>query len=434
MGAGQPLERETVLAAIADLLDGVRAGRGGALFMVGEAGLGKTTCLAQATVLATPAVRVGLGRGDVMEASLPFGVWSAALVAVGHHDLFTAPAGAGSGDVRAARFYGVLGWLERATSPVLLALDDLHWADPDSLALLSFLCRRLAGLPVAVLGTLRPWPLAANELASALVYDGHASMQRLAPLSEDAAATLLAARLGGPVAQAQSRATATLCAGNPLLLEQVAASISRQGQDELPNGLGAAVGPEGIVLTRFAGLPAAALRVAQAASVLGTRFRPALATRVAGLAERQAGPALEALCGSGLVRAETATTAEFVHPLLCQSLYHDVVAPVRVRLHARAFAVLCEHGLEAEAVAHAIRGDLIGDQAAIGVIERAGRAALAVGALDTAAEHLHAAIRLAGERANPATLLALGEALVVGRPAGRPRRSLCMSGCAAMPS
>src|SRR5947209_2414816 len=119
--------------------------------------------------------------------------------------------------VRVARFYGVLHWLEKVTDPVLLALDDVHWADPDSLALLSFLCRRLAGLPVAVLGTLRPWPPGAHELAGALVYDGHASLQRLAPLSDDAAATLLTARSGGLVAEAESRAMAALCAGNPLL-------------------------------------------------------------------------------------------------------------------------------------------------------------------------------------------------------------------------
>ncbi|MBA2472768.1 MAG: ATP-binding protein [Pseudonocardiales bacterium] len=71
---GQLLEREAVLVAIADLLDGARAGRGGALFVVGEAGLGKTTCLEQATAQAAPTVRVGLGRGDVMETSLPFGM------------------------------------------------------------------------------------------------------------------------------------------------------------------------------------------------------------------------------------------------------------------------------------------------------------------------------------------------------------------------
>ncbi|MGH3839139.1 MAG: hypothetical protein ACRDSF_26090 [Pseudonocardiaceae bacterium] len=80
-----------------------------------------------------------------------------------------------------------------------------------------------------------------------------------------------------------------------------------------------------------------------------------MATEVAGLGELQAEAALEALCGSGLVRGNTATTAGFVHPSLCQSLYHDAAAPVRARLHARAFTVLCAHGLEAEAVEHAAR-------------------------------------------------------------------------------
>jgi len=389
---------------------------------VGEVGLGKTSCLDQATVLAAPAMRVGVGRGDVMEASLPFGVFTAALGALGCQDLLIAPpVGAGFGDVRAARFYGALRWLQDGAGPVLLALDDLHWADPDSLALLSFLCRRSAELPVAVLGTLRPWPPAAHELVNALVYDSYASQQRLAPLSENAAATLLAARLGDPVAETVSCSAAELCGGNPLLLEQIAASIGPRGRQESLIGVDPVIGAEGIVLTRFAGLPAAALRTARAASVLGTRFRPALATDVAGLDGQQAEAALSALCGSGLVRAETDTTATFVHPLFGQSLYHDLAAPVRVRLHARAFAVLCEHGLEAEAVEHAIRADLIGDQTAITVVERAGRAAMAAGALGTAAEHLRAAVRLAGDRASPALSLARGEALVVG---GQPAEAI----------
>jgi DNA-binding CsgD family transcriptional regulator len=417
MGSGHLWEREAVLAAIAGLLDGARAGRGGALFVVGEAGLGKTTCLARAVMLAGRGWRVGLGRGDVMEAALPLGVVSSALGAVGYGELMARPVGAGGADAWAARCYGVLRWLEHAADPVLLALDDVHWADPDSLALLSFVCRRLAGLPVAVLGTLRPWPVAAQELVSALVYDGQASMQRLAALSGDAAATLLAARSGGPVTEADSHAATALCGGNPLLLEQVAASLSRRGRGAPGIGVGAAVGVEGIVLTRFAGLPLAALRLAAAASVLGIRFRPRLATMVADLDGRQAAAALDALCGSGLVREQTATTAEFVHPLLRQSLYHDVPGPLRARLHARAFTVLSEHGLQAEAVEHAIRGDLVGDPAAIAVAGRAGRAALALGAPGTAAEHLGAAVRLSGDRADPSLLLGLGEALVIsGRP------------------
>ena len=101
---GQPLEREAVLAAITTLVNEVRAGRGGTLFVVGEAGLGKTTSLSQVRVLAAPAVRVGLGRGDVMETSLPFGVLAAALGAVGNHDLVASPPGAGFGDMRVRPF------------------------------------------------------------------------------------------------------------------------------------------------------------------------------------------------------------------------------------------------------------------------------------------------------------------------------------------
>ncbi|HEX6405126.1 MAG TPA: AAA family ATPase [Pseudonocardiaceae bacterium] len=419
MDGGQLLERDVVLAAISDLLDGVRIGRGGALFVVGEPGLGKTSCLVRARALAAPEVQVGWGGGDAMETSLPFGPCASALSAVGYGDLLEAPpAGEGFGDVRASRFHGVWRWLRDTTGPVLLCLDDLHWADPDSLALLSFLCRRLAELPVSLLATLRPWPPPAHELASALAHDGKAGVQQLMPLSEDAAATLLSARLGATVTQAVAHTAAELCAGNPLLLEQVAVSISQRGQLDCPLAAGTAISAESIVLTRFAGLPSDALRVAQAASVLGTRFRPALAVEVAGLEDRRAQPALEALCGSGLVYTETATTAGFVHPLFGQSLYHDMAVPVRARLHARAFTVLSERGLEAEAVEHAVRADLIGDRTAIAVVERAGRAAMATGATGTAIEHFRAAVRLAGERPTSALLLVLGEALVVGcRPA-----------------
>jgi len=430
MGADrQLLERAAVLAAITDLVDGLRAGRGGALFVLGQPGLGKTTCVCRAVARAGPAVRVGWGRGDVMETSLPFGVLTSALGAVGNQDLLAAPT---AGYRRAARFYGVLRWLQKVTGPVLLALDDLHWADPDSLALLSFVCRRLAELPVAVLGTLRPWPPAAQELITALVYDGHASLQHLTPLSEDAAATLLTQRLDGAVTEDVARTAAALCGGNPLLVEQVAAALRQQGPAEDLIGISSMIGAQGIVLTRFAGLPPDALRVAQAASVLGTRFRPSLAVKVAGLDQRRVERVLSALCRSGLVRAETEMTAGFVHPLFGQSLYHDLAAPVRAEMHARAFTALCEHGLQAEAVEHAIRADLVGDPVAIAVLERAGREAMATGAVGTAVKHFRAAARLAGDRvAQPCVL---PWARRCWSAAGRGRRLRCMSGCAPRPT
>ncbi|MEO7194901.1 MAG: AAA family ATPase [Pseudonocardiaceae bacterium] len=424
MGVGSTLERETAQAAVTRLISGARAGRGGALFVVGEAGLGKTAILAQARRLARPDVRIGWGRGDAMEASLPFGLFAAVLDTVdGPRNLLDPPGTSpGGGDCQAARFGGVLRWLEAtATEPVLLAFDDLHWADSDSLALVSFLARRIRKLPVAVLGALRPWPPAADELAAALAYDGNAAVERLAPLSRDAAAKLLADRLSGPVSGAVSRTALELCGGNPLLLEQVAVAIERGENVGASTRTGRAASRAKIVLTRFAGVPPVALRCAQAASVLGTRFRPELATAVARLDDRETDIALDALCRSGLVRSETERAAEFVHPLFRQALYDDLAVPVRTRLHARAFMALTAQGLHREAVDHAIHADLTGDDGAIRAMTRAGIAALRSGAPALATRHLQAATHAAGSRAGADLLLALAESLLVG---GRPGEAI----------
>ncbi|MGH3780036.1 MAG: AAA family ATPase [Pseudonocardiaceae bacterium] len=423
---GRTLERETAEAAVTRLISGARAGRGDAVFVVGEAGLGKTTILDQARWLACPDVRVGWGRGDVMEVSLPFGLFAVILDTVdGPRSLLDLPgAGLSGGGGQAARFGGVLRWLEAtATEPVLLVLDDLHWADPDSLALVSFLARRIRRLPVTVLASLRPWPPAANELAAALAYDGYAVVERLAPLSRDATAKLLAARLGAPVSGAVSHRALQLCGGNPLLLEQVAAAVG-QGEDLVAStSVRRAAKQAKIVLTRFAGVPDVAIRCAQAASVLGTRFRPELAAAVAQLNDREADVALDALCRSGLLRSEAEMAAEFVHPLFRQALYDDLAVPVRTRLHARAFTALTAQGRHRDAVDHAIHADLTGDDVAIRAMTRAGMTALRFGSAALAMRQLQAAVHAAGSRASAALLLALAESLLVG---GRPAEAIAL--------
>src|SRR5207302_1785089 len=147
-------------------LDEARRGSGGSLFVVGEAGLGKTLVLDRAREQAASGFQIALARGDAMETSLPFGLLGQALDALGAHDVLAPDTRPAAGTTtRPARFYRTLRWLQSAAgTPLLFALDDLHWADPDSLALLSFLCRRIASLPVVVIGTLRPWPPAAREV------------------------------------------------------------------------------------------------------------------------------------------------------------------------------------------------------------------------------------------------------------------------------
>lgn len=415
MVVGSTLEREVAKAAVTDLISGARAGQGGTLFVVGEAGLGKTTILDQARRQASPDIRIASGCGDVMEIALPFGLFAATLDAAdGPCTLFDQlAAGSQGSDVQAARFGRVLRWLiATAPEPVMFILDDLHWADPDSLALVSFLARRIKELPVVMLGALRPWPPTAHELAAALAYDGYAAVERLAPLSGHAGAELLADRLGGPVSSVVSRKALELSGGNPLLLELVAAAIGRGEDVSALTSSGAASQAE-IVLARFAGVPKVAIRCAQAASILGMRFRPELAAAVAELNERETDIALEALCRSGLVRSETQMAASFVHPLFRQALYDDLAIPLRARLHARAFARLTAQGQHAEAVDHAIRADLTGDDVAIKAMTGAGMAALRSGAPALATRHLQAAVDAAGSNADADLLLALADSLMV---------------------
>src|SRR6266699_2261804 len=200
------VERDAVMTAVRGLIGDALAGRGGALFVVGEAGLGKTTVLEHAAAIARGRSRTGIGRADVAEAALPFGLISQALEALldGPAGL-TDPAGRGSAPAPADYFYAVLARLRlAATEPLFLALDDAHWADPDSLTLLRLICRRITALQLA-------------------------SVQRLVPLSPAAARSILSQWAGTPESATELERVAALCAGNPLLLDHVAAAM-RAGQ------------------------------------------------------------------------------------------------------------------------------------------------------------------------------------------------------------
>lgn len=402
-------ERGEVSEDVADLLASVRAGSGGVLFVEGEAGLGKTSILDTARRLAEPDVRVGLGQGDAMERSLPFGVLDQALAALDGPSLAVGPQ---VGTERPQQLRRLLRWLETVDGGVVIMLDDVHWADSDSLELVALLGRRIGSLPVAVVATMRPWPVGPREVAARLVDSGAARFTVLRPLSAQGSAALLAQRSGHALSAAAAAKAWELCAGNPLLLEQVALAIRRGAIDVEAFESWHVLEADGLLLSRFAGLSSSVLRCVRAGSVLGVGFRLQVAAEVAALSEHEADLAVEALCRSGLVEQTTPGRARFVHPLFAQALYEDLPGPVRARLHARSFEVLARRGFDAEATEHALRAGLLDAPEVIAALERAGRAALDVGALETAAAQLTAAVELAGRQVTTPLLLAQAEALL----------------------
>jgi DNA-binding CsgD family transcriptional regulator len=401
-------ERGGVNADVAELLAAARAGRGGVLFVEGEAGLGKSSVLDSARALARPDFRVGLGQGDAMETFLPFGMLDHALSELAGPTL----AGPRAPTARSEQLYRLLRWLETVDRCVLIALDDLHWADSDSLGLLALLGRRISSLPVAVIATLRTWPEDARTVALSLVRSGVARLHRLVPLSRHASMAMLTSRAGRAVPDAAAAKACELCAGNPLLLEQMALAIRRGAIDSEAAELWPNLEADGLLLSRFAGLSPAALRCVRAASVLGVRFRLDVAAEVAGLTEFEADRAVEALCRSGLVDDNGDRGVRFVHPLFAQALYDDLPGPMRARLHAHSFEVLAARGLDAEAAEHALRAGLRDSPVVLAALERAGRAALELGALATAATQLTTAVGLAGDRASTSLVLTQAEALL----------------------
>ena len=403
-------EREPALDAVSERIARARAGEGGALFVIGEAGLGKTELVARAGGLAAGSFDIGLACGDPMEGGLAFGLAAQAIGGLaGAPSLGRTDGGAPVAETTAP-YYRVLRWLEtRGDRPLLLALDDLQWADADSLQLVAFVARRLARLRVTVVGALRPWPAQAHDVVRGLVAGGHAQIVRLHALSEPSARELLVDRCGAALSERAAGRAWQLCVGNPLLIEQLALALARG--DDVLDGAVASLRPEHLLLARFAGLDAPGLHCARTASVLGTSFRPDVAAEVAGLEDRAADAVLEGLCKTGLLVETGRAALRFAHPLFAQALYDDLSPAVRRRCHARAFTALAGRGLDGEACDHAIAGELIGDADAVAVLERAGRAALAAGAVATSVRDLAAAVRFSADRPDPRLMLVHGEAL-----------------------
>jgi DNA-binding CsgD family transcriptional regulator len=390
------LERGAAVRAIGGGLEAAGTGEGGAVFVLGSAGIGKTSMLAAGRGLAAQAgFRLASAVGTPMEAGLPYGLIGQAVVALGGSPVEDVAELARLGG-QPARLYRTFRFFAEAAAerPLLLTLDDLHWADADSLELLGFLCRRLAGARILVLGALRPQPDPASRVAEELLGSGHARVLTLEPLGRAAAESLV----GEGLDPGERDRVLDSCAGSPLLLKVVAAALS--GGASVTGLTANGAFDRSLLVERFVGLGAEASAYVRAASVLGVRFRPSLAGVLAGLDTRVWEESQLRLARAGLLDDLGSGWAAFVHPLFAQAVFDAMAPSERERAHERAFRLLVERG-EPDAVAaeHAVAAGLAGDPLAVEVAARAGREALAQGALEAARSHLGHAVELAGDSA-----------------------------------
>ncbi|HEY8517315.1 MAG TPA: AAA family ATPase [Candidatus Binatia bacterium] len=218
--------------------------------------------------------------------------------------------------------------------PLLLVLDDLHWADVGSLLLLQLVARELDGCPLLVLVTLRDLELRQRPEAGALVQDAlrHGRQVVLGGLPRQAVQELLTDRLGAAPADELVDHVVATSEGNPFFVLEMAQLVASAGRGGVPAGAAA------LLRRRLAPLPPDALRVLQAAAVVGREFDLETLGCVLDAAPENLLDALAQPLALGLVRAVPGRLRRYAfgHVLLRDTLYDDLAPSERARLHAAA--------------------------------------------------------------------------------------------------
>ncbi|WP_282693828.1 AAA family ATPase [Streptomyces sp. CC208A] len=314
----------------------------------------------------------------------------------------------------------VLTHLAVRRAPLVLVLDDAHWADPESLGWLASFAPRAEDLPMLLVVGYRP-----DELPEeGAEFTGHRSGQRphgLAPLTADAVARLVRDRIGAHADDAFCRDFWTVTAGNPFETVELAAKVRDRGLDPTADGahelrdLAAALKGSGLI-TRIERLGPATVRLAWACAVLGTEISPSLAGDLAGLGDEAVADCAARLREARVLAEATTSDAplEFVHPLIATTVYRSIPDAVRVAFHGQADAGLGP----AVAARHLLETHPEGDPGVVAQLRAAARENLRAGAPDAARRHLARALReppAADERA--AVLFELGSASLLTEPA-----------------
>ena len=441
--AEQVVGRAAELGVLDRALDGLERGSPAIVELVGEPGIGKTRLLAELSARANATGKLVLsGRAAEFERDLPFWVFVDALdeyvqgLEPGRLDALSddvraelaqvlpslaLPAAASGTSLRDERYRThralreLLEELARI-QPLVLMLDDLHWADSGSIELVGALLRRPPGGAVLIVISLRPRQVSERLAAALELAERGGSLIRLELGSLSAADARMF--LGDDVQAAVADALYEESGGNPFYLEQLARPRNGSLTAASATGdvqLGGVAVPSAVIAAlaeELALLSDDVRRVLEGAAVAGDPFDPELTAATAGVSEDRALEALDSLLKLDIVRpTDVPRRFRFRHPLVRRAVYEATPGAWRLAAHERSAAALHARGAPAVARAHHVeQAGRLGDEDAIAVLREAGEAA-AQRAPASAGRWFTAALRLTPESAPADDRIALHAAL-----------------------
>jgi predicted ATPase len=378
------IEREEALDRLAEAERAAQAGEGRLVLIAGEAGIGKTSVLDRFLRVRAAAAPAAWGWCDPLSTPRPLAPFRDLLEALAGRTLPPEDQGA------VPEFLSLLfDRVRTAGRPVVMALEDAHWADEASLELLRLIGRRIHTVPALLVVTYRddeigaahPLRRALGELATALAV----SKVRLQPLSVDGVRHLAA---GSPV---DAVALHHWTGGNPFFVAEV---LENRNAGGIPGVIG------DLVLERMARLAPPARALLEAAAVLGRAQYAILRCLSPAAAEE-----VHACIAVGPLRGMAAEAA-FRHELVRQVVLESLSPPRASELHAEILRALEAMGEQDPArLAHHAEG--AGDGASVlRHAPAAARHAASVGSHREAAAQLARALKVAGD-ASPKVRAAL---------------------------
>ncbi|HKN55360.1 MAG TPA: AAA family ATPase [Amycolatopsis sp.] len=371
-GADLLIGRDSELSWLVSWVRDVASGRGRAVLVEGEPGVGKSTVVRAGCAIATASgCQVYWGAGDELGQALPLlPLLDGLQINTSTPDprrraiaeLLRGEAAAGFGaDLAAAAAEQLLALVEELcqTGPAVLVVDELQWADHATVAVWSRLARSVRQLPLLLIGVMRPVPRR-DDLRALCRTVGLPERLRLTPLAGPAVFDLVATLAGGKPGEELQR-LADGAAGNPLYLTELIDALARgsylvvdeAGIVELTGGPLPKALPDSLpaaIADRLGFLPESVRTVLRAAALLGVDFSVGDLTTVVGSGLAELLPVLDDARAAGVL-TDAGDGLAFRHPLIRTALYEEMPSGVRVAWHCAAAQALAEAGAPVERVA-----------------------------------------------------------------------------------